>query len=94
MEKLLIKGGNPLSGRIECSGAKNAALPMIASTILCEEEVILKNLPYLQDITTMFELLGSMGADIILNENMDFILSVPLLFGTLILGWLIFCTTG
>ena len=72
MEKLLIKGGNPLSGRIECSGAKNAALPMIASTILCEEEVILKNLPYLQDITTMFELLGSMGADIILNENMDF----------------------
>ena len=72
MEKLLIKGGNPLSGRIECSGAKNAALPMIASTILCEEEVILTNLPYLQDITTMFELLGSMGADIILNENMDF----------------------
>ena len=72
MEKLLIKGGNPLSGTIECSGAKNAALPMIASTILCEEEVILKNLPYLQDITTMFELLGSMGAEIILNENMDF----------------------
>ena len=72
MEKLLIKGGNPLSGRIECSGAKNAALPMIASTILCEEEVILRNLPFLQDITTMFELLGSMGADILLNENMDF----------------------
>ena len=72
MEKLLIKGGNPLSGTIECSGAKNAALPMIASTILCEEEVILRNLPYLQDITTMFELLGSMGADILLNENMDF----------------------
>ncbi len=72
MEKLLIKGGNPLSGKIECSGAKNAALPMIASTILSEEEVILKNLPYLQDITTMFELLGSMGADILLNENMDF----------------------
>ena len=72
MEKLLIKGGNPLSGTIECSGAKNAALPMIASTILSEEEVILKNLPYLQDITTMFELLGSMGADILLNENMDF----------------------
>ena len=72
MEKLLIKGGNPLSGTIECSGAKNAALPMIASTILCEEEVILRNLPFLQDITTMFELLGSMGADILLNENMDF----------------------
>ena len=45
---------------------------MIASTILCDEKVILKNLPYLQDITTMFELLGSMGADILLDENMDF----------------------
>ena len=67
MEKLLIKGGNSLSGTIRCSGAKNAALPMIASTILCDEKVILKNLPYLQDITTMFELLGSMGADILLS---------------------------
>ena len=45
---------------------------MIAATILSDEDVILKNLPYLQDITTMFELLGSMGADILLNENMDF----------------------
>ena len=72
MEKLLIKGGNSLSGKITCSGAKNAALPMIASTILSDEEVTLTNLPYLQDITTMFELLGSMGADILLNENMNF----------------------
>ena len=75
MEKLLIKGGNSLSGTISCSGAKNAALPMIASTILCDEKVILKNLPYLQDITTMFELLGSMGADILLDENMNFTIS-------------------
>tara|TARA_A200000159_G_scaffold152825_1_gene164172 strand:+ start:86 stop:1345 length:1260 start_codon:yes stop_codon:yes gene_type:complete len=72
MEKLLIKGGASLRGEISCSGAKNAALPMIAATILSNENVILKNLPYLQDITTMFELLGSMGADILLNENMDF----------------------
>jgi UDP-N-acetylglucosamine 1-carboxyvinyltransferase len=72
MEKLLIKGGAPLKGEISCSGAKNAALPMIAATILSDENIILKNLPYLQDITTMFELLGSMGADILLNENMDF----------------------
>ena len=72
MEKLLIKGGSPLKGEIRCSGAKNAALPMIAATILSDEDIILKNLPYLQDITTMFELLGSMGADILLNENMDF----------------------
>ena len=72
MEKLLIKGGNTLSGTISCSGAKNAALPMIAATILSNEKVTLKNLPYLQDITTMFELLGSMGADILLDEDMNF----------------------
>ena len=72
MEKLLINGGGSLSGTISCSGAKNAALPMIAATILSNESVILKNLPYLQDITTMFELLGSMGSEILLNENMDF----------------------
>ena len=72
MEKLLIRGGSQLSGKITCSGAKNAALPMIASTILSDEKVTLRNLPYLQDITTMFELLGSMGSDIILDENMNF----------------------
>ena len=75
MEKLLIKGGKSLSGKISCSGAKNAALPMIAATILCDEKVVLKNLPYLQDITTMFELLGSMGSEILLDENMDFTIS-------------------
>ena len=75
MEKSLIKGGHSVSGKISCSGAKNAALPMIASTILSNESVVLKNLPYLQDITTMFELLGSMGAEILLDENMDFTIS-------------------
>jgi len=75
LEKLLIKGGNPLSGTIKCSGAKNAALPMIAATILSKDSIVLKNLPFLQDITTMFELLGSMGAEIILNEDMDFTIS-------------------
>ena len=75
MEKLLIKGGNSLSGKIKCSGAKNAALPMIAATILSDERVTLQNLPYLQDITTIFELLGSMGAEILLDENMDFTIS-------------------
>ena len=72
MEKLKIIGGNKLSGSISCSGAKNAALPMLAATILTDKPVTFKNLPYLQDITTMFEILGSMGADITLNENMDF----------------------
>ncbi len=75
MEKLLIKGGNTLIGKIQCSGAKNAALPMIAATILCDEKITLKNLPYLQDITTIFELLGSMGAEILLDEDMNFTIS-------------------
>ena len=75
MEKLKIIGGNKLSGSISCSGAKNAALPMLAATILTDQQVTFKNLPYLQDITTMFEILGSMGADITLNENMDFSIS-------------------
>jgi len=78
MEKLLIRGGNPLSGEIRCSGAKNAALPMIAATILTENEVTLKNLPFLQDITTMFELLGSMGSKITLDEEMNFQISSSL----------------
>ena len=72
MEKLRIIGGNKLSGSISCSGAKNAALPMLAATILTDKAITFKNLPYLQDITTMFEILGSMGADITLNESMDF----------------------
>lgn len=75
MEKLKIIGGNKLSGSISCSGAKNAALPMLAATILTDKAVTFKNLPYLQDITTMFEILGSMGADITLNETMDFTIS-------------------
>ena len=75
MEKLLIKGGNTLNGEIYCSGAKNAALPMIAATILNNEKVIFKNLPYLQDITTMFELLGSMGADMSLDKCIYFSIS-------------------
>ena len=75
MEKLRIVGGNKLSGSISCSGAKNAALPMLAAIILTDEQITFKNLPYLQDITTMFEILGSMGAEITLNEGMDFIIS-------------------
>ena len=48
---------------------------MLAATILSDEPITFKNLPYLQDITTMFEILGSMGADITLNESMDFMIS-------------------
>ena len=72
MEKLLIRGGKTLTGEINCSGAKNAALPVIAASLLTDDDVVLQNLPHLQDITTMFELINSMGAEISLDENMFF----------------------
>jgi len=72
MERLRVIGGNQLKGSLTCAGSKNAALPMLAASILCDAPVVFRNLPYLQDITTMFELLGSMGADITLDESGDF----------------------
>ncbi len=72
MEKLKIIGGSRLEGSIECSGSKNAALPILAASILSDKTITFDNLPYLQDITTMFELLGSMGVDIVLDESMQF----------------------
>ena len=72
MERLRIIGGNLLKGSLNCSGSKNAALPMLAASILSDHPITFQNLPYLQDITTMFELLGSMGAEITLDESMDF----------------------
>ena len=64
MEKLLIRGGKTLTGEINCSGAKNAALPVIAASLLTDDDVVLQNLPHLQYIKTMFELINSMGAEI------------------------------
>ena len=52
MEKLFIRGGKTLTGEINCSGAKNAALPVIAASLLTDDDVVLQNLPHLQDITT------------------------------------------
>ncbi len=69
MEKLIIKGGNQLHGEINCSGAKNAGLPILASSILFSESILVGNLPHLKDISTMLELLNSMGSDICLEEN-------------------------
>ena len=53
MERLIIKGGNHLQGEIDCSGAKNAGLPILASTILLDGSALIGNLPHLQDITTV-----------------------------------------
>ena len=69
MERLIIKGGNQLHGEVDCSGAKNAGLPILASTILLNGVAKIGNLPHLQDITTMLELLNSMGSSINFDEN-------------------------
>ena len=71
MDKLLIKGKNQLQGEIFASGAKNSALPILAASLLAESPMKVSNLPHLNDVTTMIELLGSMGVDIMLNEDMD-----------------------
>ena len=70
MEKLLIRGGKLLSGELRSSGAKNAALPILAGTLLTERPVTIGNLPHLNDITTMIELLGCLGASLTVDEKM------------------------
>jgi UDP-N-acetylglucosamine 1-carboxyvinyltransferase len=70
MDKLLITGGKRLSGNLRISGAKNSALPILAATVLTEEPVGLDNLPHLHDVTTMLELLGCLGAEVVVDEKM------------------------
>jgi len=64
MDKLVIRGGNPLEGTVRISGAKNAALPAMAAALLTEEPVILENIPQVRDIVTERNLLASMGAEV------------------------------
>ena len=71
MEKLIIKGGNPLVGEIRVSGAKNAALPILAASLLADEPLKIRNLPHLQDITTTMELLGSMGLTLTVGDRLQ-----------------------
>ena len=71
MDKLLITGGNPLQGEISISGAKNAALPILASTLLTDQTMVISNVPHLHDITTTMELLGRMGSDLMIDERMN-----------------------
>ncbi|MFH1093192.1 MAG: UDP-N-acetylglucosamine 1-carboxyvinyltransferase [Candidatus Omnitrophota bacterium] len=61
MDKIIIEGGVPLRGTIEISGAKNAALPIIAATLLTEEKCVIKNVPSLRDVFTMIKILRSLG---------------------------------
>lgn len=71
MDKLIIKGGAPLSGEIRISGAKNAALPILAASLLADEPMTIHNVPHLHDITTTMELLGRMGVDLTIDEKLS-----------------------
>ena len=70
MDKLQIRGGVPLDGEVRISGAKNAALPILAAALLADEPVTIGNVPHLKDVTTMIELLGRMGASVTVDEKM------------------------
>lgn len=71
MDKLLINGGKALHGEVVISGAKNAALPIMAASLLASDHVTISNVPHLKDITTMMELLGQLGARLMVDEKMN-----------------------
>ncbi|MFZ0470016.1 MAG: UDP-N-acetylglucosamine 1-carboxyvinyltransferase [Thiogranum sp.] len=73
MDKLKIIGNGPLEGDISISGAKNAALPILASTLLSPEPVTLRNVPHLRDITTTLDLMGRFGSRFELSDNMSLV---------------------
>ena len=71
MDKLIITGGVPLEGEVRISGAKNAALPILAATLLADGPVTVGNIPHLHDVTTTMELLGRMGVKLVVDETMN-----------------------
>jgi UDP-N-acetylglucosamine 1-carboxyvinyltransferase len=70
MAKIVINGGQPLNGDVWISGAKNAVLPILASTLLADGPVTISNVPHLHDVTTTMELLGQMGVELVIDERM------------------------
>lgn len=71
MDKLLIDGGARLAGKVSISGAKNAALPILAGTLLATEPVVISNVPHLKDVTTTIALLQTMGAKVTVDDRLN-----------------------
>ncbi|MDH5378443.1 MAG: UDP-N-acetylglucosamine 1-carboxyvinyltransferase, partial [Gammaproteobacteria bacterium] len=71
MDKLIITGGTRLEGEIDISGAKNAALPILAATLLADSPMVISNVPHLHDVTTTMELLGRMGVQLMVDEKLN-----------------------
>jgi UDP-N-acetylglucosamine 1-carboxyvinyltransferase len=70
LDKLSIRGGATLSGTVRISGAKNAALPILAGTLLASRPVTIGNVPHLKDVTTMLSLLQMMGAEVTVDDRL------------------------
>jgi UDP-N-acetylglucosamine 1-carboxyvinyltransferase len=70
VDRLHIRGGVPLEGEVRISGAKNATLPILAGALLADGPVSIGNVPHLNDVTTMIELLGRLGAGVTVDERM------------------------
>jgi UDP-N-acetylglucosamine 1-carboxyvinyltransferase len=71
VDRLLIEGGACLEGEVPISGAKNAALPILAASLLSDGPVTISNVPHLHDITTMMELLGCLGVELMIDERLS-----------------------
>jgi UDP-N-acetylglucosamine 1-carboxyvinyltransferase len=71
LDKLLIEGGSQLSGQVRISGAKNAALPILAGTLLATQPVTVRNVPHLKDVTTTISLLQIMGAQVTVDDRLN-----------------------
>lgn len=69
MDKLVISGGNPLYGKVKISGAKNAALAILAASLLTDETCIIENVPYIGDVITLCDILRGLGADVRVEKN-------------------------
>ena len=77
MQNIVIKGGARLSGEVRVSGSKNAALPILASSLLCSGRSIYRNVPALGDVRTMQRLLGDLGAVVTTKPAGTTIVKVP-----------------
>ncbi len=69
MSRIRITGGTPLSGTVPISGSKNGSLPLLAAALLCEDEVVLHNIPSIRDIRTMIKMLRALGARVEFRED-------------------------
>ena len=71
MQKLIIKGKKKLLGSINISGSKNATLPILAATLLTNKIITLKNIPFVQDVYTMINLLRFIGLNIKISKKFN-----------------------